>query len=197
MRLRLILAPLLLLPLLGVWTHSCPGQEPGTPEMKPVLLVMDVQNTWLPLMAEEDRNAAPQKINEAISLFREFGYPVIRVYHSHPERGPELDTEPFEFLDSIAITDSDRRIVKAHASAFTKTELEQVLMEGGHNTVFLCGLSATGCVLATYFGALEREFMVLMVEETLLSNDASHTKVIEDICYSVTLEELKKAFEEE
>ena len=186
---------MILLPVLAMWTPPGVAQEQEMPEIKPVLLVMDVQNTWLPRMAEEDRNSAPQRINDVIALFRELGHPVIRVYHSHPERGPEPDTEPFEFLDSIAVTDDDLRIVKAQPSAFTETELEQVLAERDRNTVFLCGLSATGCVLATYFGALERDFMVLMVQEALLSHNASYTDVIEDICYSMTIEKLRETLE--
>jgi nicotinamidase-related amidase len=161
-------------------------------EIKPVLLVMDVQNTWMPNMAEEDRASAPAKINECIAMFREYGHPVIRVYHMDPKRGPEPGTEAFEFHESIAVTDSDQKVVKAHPSAFTKTELEQDLRASDRNVVFLCGLSATGCVLATYFGAMDREFIALMVQEALLSGDASHTDVIEDICYSVSLEELKQ-----
>jgi nicotinamidase-related amidase len=85
--------------------------------------------------------------------------------------------------------------VKAFPSAFTKTELEQMLHEEDRNTVFLCGLSATGCVLATYFGAMEREFRVLMVEDALLSGDASYTDVIEEITYSVTMEEMRDILE--
>jgi nicotinamidase-related amidase len=164
-------------------------------ELKPVLLVMDVQNIWMPDMADVDKSTAPQMINELIALFREFGHPVIRVYHSDPKRGPEPGTEPFEFPASIAVTDDDPKIVKAHASAFTKTELEQVLENGGQNIVFICGLSATGCALATYFGAMDREYMAVMVEGTLLSGDASYTKVIEDICASMTIEEVRETLE--
>jgi len=171
------------------------GEERERIELKPVLIVIDVQNVWMPHMAEEDRNSAPEKINESIALFREFGHPVIRIYHSDPTRGPEPNTKPFEFPDSIAITDDDAEIVKSEASAFTKTDLERVLRESGRNTVFLCGLSATGCVLATYFGAKDREFMVVMVEGALLSHDASYTKVIEDICSSMTIDEVKETLE--
>ena len=118
------------------------------------------------------------------------------MYHSDLKRGPEPNTEPFEFPASIATTDDDQKIVKNYASAFTKTNLEQILRENGYNTVFLCGLSATGCVLATYFGAMEREFIVLMVEGALLSHDASYTKMIEDICYSMTIDEVKETLED-
>lgn len=164
-------------------------------ETKPVLVVMDVQNIWMPYMAEADKEAAPAKINEAIALFREHGYPVILVYHSDDKRGPEPGTEDFEFTESIAIQKGDPRIVKAYPSAFTKTDLEQMLNDNERNTVFLCGLSATGCVLATYFGAMEREFTVLMVEDALLSQDASYTDVIEKICYSVTMDEMRDILE--
>jgi nicotinamidase-related amidase len=171
------------------------GDESEREEIRPVLVVMDVQNIWIPRMSEADRESAPQKINESIALFRKFGLPVIPVYHSDPQRGPEPGTEPFEFPSSIDIEDGDPRIVKAHPSAFTETNLESLLREGEHNTVVLCGLSAVGCVLATYFGAMDRGFTVLMVEDALLSHDASYTDVIEDICYSVTIEELEEILE--
>lgn len=185
----LILLALLLSPL------SSAGEEQQELDLRPALLVIDVQNIWLPRMAEEDRAAAPDRINETIALFRAHGYPVIRVYHSDPEQGPEPGTEPFEFPGWVAVTDDDPTIIKAHPSAFAKTDLEQVLKDRDRNIVFLCGLSATGCVLATYFGALERDFMVIMVKDALLSGDASQTDVIEDICYSMTIDEVKDTLE--
>jgi nicotinamidase-related amidase len=174
----------------------CTGEEKEKEELKPVLVVMDVQNIWMPMMADGDRETAPQEINESIALFREYGYPVIRVYHSSPEHGPEADTEEFEFLSSINVTADDQKVVKAFPSAFTKTELENTLRAEGNNVVFLCGLSATGCVLATYFGAMDRDFQVIMIKGALLSHDASYTRVIEDICHSMTLGEIKEAIDE-
>lgn len=183
--------------LLVAWampaTANAEAEE--APELRPVLIVMDVQNEWMPRMSEEERETAPASINAAIGLFREFGHPVIHVYHSDPERGPAQGTEAFEFLDSIEVAEGDLKVVKARASAFTETELEQTLREAGHDTIFLCGLSATGCVLATYFGATDRDFMALMIEGALLSGDASRTKVVEEICYSVTLEKLREILE--
>jgi nicotinamidase-related amidase len=167
-------------------------EEPEKVKIRPVLLVIDVQNAWWPMMDAGDRKAAPAKINEVIALFRELGHPVIGVYHTDPERGPEPGTDAFEFDESIAITGADRRIVKNHQSSFVKTELEKVLREGDCNVVFLCGLSATGCVLATYFGAMEREFTPVMVQGALISPDARHTKTIEEICISMPFADIKK-----
>lgn len=182
--------------LLTTWAHPRAEEERERMEIKPALLVIDIQNEWMPMMAEEDRASAPEKINEVIALFREYGHPVIRVYHTDPERGPEPGTEPFEFPDSFAVTDDDRKVVKNHPSSFTKTDLEEILRDGDRNVVFLCGLSATGCVLATYFGALDREFIPMMVDGALLSHNAEYTKMIMDICYSVTLEEVREALED-
>jgi nicotinamidase-related amidase len=182
--------------LLVIWALACVAEESESEEIKPVLLVIDVQNIWMPMMAEEDVASAPQKINESIALFRELGYPIIAVYHTDPERGPEPGTEPFEFDDSIAITDVDQKVIKNYPSSFVKTDLEEMLRENDRNVVFLCGLSATGCVLATYFGAMEREFTTLMVADALISPDAEHTKTVADICYSMTLEKVRETLEE-
>lgn len=197
MKYKKVMTVIVSVALLTAWGLQGTGEEQERAESKSVLVVMDVQNIWIPKMAKEDVKTAPEKINEAIALFREFGCPVIRVYHSSPQYGPAPDTEPFEFLDSIAIKDDDQKIVKNHASAFTKTDLEKMLRKDGYDTVFLCGLSATGCVLATYFGAMDRGFKVAMIEGALLSHDASYTKVIEDICRSMTIEELKKSSKEQ
>ena len=121
---------------------------------------------------------------------------MIRVYHSDPKRGPEPGTEAFEFPDSIAVLDSDAKVVKAHPSSFQDTGLEQMLTDGERNVVILCGLSAVGCVLATYFGAMERDFTVLMVKEALLSHNAEYTDMVENICYSMSLEDLKEMLED-
>ena len=161
-------------------------------ELSPVLLVMDVQNLWLPMMDKEDRDTALEKINEIIAVFRENSHPVIRVYHFEPGYGPEPGTEQFEYPASIDVSDDDLMIVKNYASAFTKTDLEDILRKKGNNAVFLCGLSATGCVLATYYGSLEREFLTVMVEGTLLSQKAEYTKVIEKITRSATIEKVKE-----
>ncbi len=168
------------------------GETGEKEELSPVLLVMDVQNLWLPMMDKEDRDTAPAKINELIAVFRDSGHPVIRVYHSEPGYGPEPGTEQFEYPETVDIRDDDIMIVKNYGSAFQKTDLEDILRKNGNNAVFLCGLSATGCVLATYYGSLEREFLTVMVEGTLLSQKAEYTKVIEKITRSATIEKVRE-----
>ncbi len=154
--------------------------------MKPALLVIDVQNAFLPYMSDGDRKIAFFVINFAIDLFRGHGLPVYRVYHTDPARGgPPPDSEAFAFDPAIKITPDDPQIIKNHPNAFKGTQLEKLLREAGRDTVFLCGLSSTGCVLATYFGAKDRDFKAFLVKDALLGPNAAHTDCIEDICDSV------------
>lgn len=164
-------------------------------EMKPALLVIDIQNQYLEYMDDDDRDMAMYMINAAIALFREHDLPVIRVYHTDPKYGPEAGTDEFAFPESVVIEESDPEIVKNFPSAFTKTELEKLLKEKECNTLYLCGLSAVGCVLATYHGAMEREFDVFMVKNALLSHKEEYTDMIEDITGAVSYTVLKAMLE--
>jgi nicotinamidase-related amidase len=160
------------------------GEAPPL-EGKPALIVMDTQNAYLPYMDDDDIETAVRMINATIELFRERGLPVIRVYHTDPERGPLPDTEAFQFPDSIEIHDDDRMVVKNRPSAFVGTDLDEMLSGLGCDTVFLCGLSATGCVLATYFDAIGRDYRTFMVKNGLISHDGALTASVEQMTNAV------------
>ena len=165
--------------------------SPAGAGMKPALIVIDVQNEFLPYMSELDVKRAPNMINGAIWMFRQRGLPVIRVYHTDPKWGPAPDSPGFQFMPSITVLEDDPKVVKNYPSAFKKTELEKLLRDQGINTLFLCGLSSTGCVLATYHGAQDLDFDVFMVKDGLIGPDPGHTNVIEEICESVTFKALQ------
>lgn len=154
-------------------------------EGKPALIVIDTQNAYMPYMAEKDVEPAVRMINATIEMFRERGLPVIRVYHTDPERGPEPGTEPFQFPDTIRINDDDPMVVKTRPSGFVSTDLDQILKDLGCDTVFLCGLSATGCALATYFDAVGRDYRTFMVKNGLISHDSELTDSVEEITRAV------------
>lgn len=183
---------LLVLGFLAIGAVGVCAQEGQGKKINPALLVIDVQNIWLPYMSKEDQEAVFGNINELIALFRERGLPVIRVYHSQIGQGPEPGTEPFEFPAAINIKDDDPKVIKNYPSSFMKTDLEKILRDKGLNCVFLCGLSATGCVLATHFGAMEREFETVMVAGAVLSPKVEHTKAIEESQYAMSIEKVKE-----
>jgi nicotinamidase-related amidase len=163
--------------------------------MKPALLVIDVQNAFLPYMAEEHRKIAPLIINLAIDLFRERGLPVFTIYHTDPLRGPSPDSEGFAFDPAVKTAANDIQIVKNTPNSFHRTALEKLLRDAGCDTVFLCGLSSTGCVLASYFGAKDLDFKTFLIKDALLGPRVAYTDCVEDICDSVNINVLQSILE--
>ncbi len=174
---------------------SAVGIDPPKVVIKPALLVIDIQNAYLPLMSEQDRKFSLEMINYAIGLFRESGFPVIRIYHTDLKAGPEPGSEGFEFPKTAAVRSDDLMIIKNYPNAFMKTGLDKMLRDKGINTLFICGLSATGCALATFFGAWDHEYEVFMIKDALLSHDAALTKAVQEICDTVNLSALKLLLE--
>jgi nicotinamidase-related amidase len=172
--------------LLAVLFLSCGKQQPEqttvpAASFRPALLVVDIQNEYLPVMDQRDVKPGMEAINAVIGMFHKYRFPVIRVHHSEIGQGPMPGTEAFEFPKTVPVTAEDQQIVKHYPSAFTKTSLDSVLKARGCNAVYVCGLSAVGCVLATYFGAMDRGYDTYMVRQAIISHNADYTNVIRDI----------------
>ncbi len=182
-----VLAALVLIP--GV--AAAEGDSSPTAKGKPALVVMDIQNAYLPMMDDEGKERALKYVNYAIAAFRERGLPIIVVQHTDPARGPAPGTEGFEFAEEIQLADDDIRVVKNHPSAFVETELEQILRREGCDTAFLVGLSAVGCVLRTYFDSERLGFRTFMIEGALLSHDTGLTHSVEEITGAVRIGNLE------
>lgn len=173
--------------ILGIMSLTTHSQTPATP-VKPALLVIDIQNAFLPGIPEADKNTAMANINYYISLFRSHGFPVILVYHHGEEYGVRPGTDQFEFPSSVLIKSDDPKIIKTYPDAFNKTDLDKVLKEQGCNVLFLTGLSAVGCVLATYIGANNHDYKVFMVKDAIMSHKTEYTNSIEEIFGAVSPE---------
>lgn len=150
--------------------------------VKPALLVIDIQNAYLESMANDNKEKALLGINNFIGYFRAKGFPIVHVYHEDVEYGygPKPGTEAFEFPKNIAVQPNDPKVIKHYGDAFNKTELDSILKAQGVNTVFLCGLSATGCVMHTYVGAWNHDYKAFLLKGVLLSGDHEYTKCIEN-----------------
>jgi nicotinamidase-related amidase len=134
-------------------------------------------------------------INMVIDLFRERKLPVFSIYHTDPSRGPSPDSQAFAYDPAIKITSDDVRIVKNFPNSFNHTQLERILHDAGCDTVFLCGLSSTGCVLATYYGAKDLGFKTFLIKDALLGPRVAYTDCIEDFCDSVNVNVLQSILE--
>ena len=182
---KIILLILLLLVISMAWLGAAETAKAVSAKVKPALLVIDIQNAYLPRMDEKDKKLGMEMINSYIELFRIKGFPVIRVYHSDLQRGPQPGSEEFEFPKTVSIKPDDPQIIKNYPNAFKKTELDKLLKAKGYNTLFLCGLSAVGCVISTYYGAKDLDYDVFMLKDALISHDAAKTKAVQEICNTI------------
>ncbi len=163
--------------------------------IKPALLVIDIQNVYLQMVPEREKEVALYYINGLIELFRKHGYPVIRIYHHDKESGPAPGTELFEFPASVLIKTDDPKIIKTYGDGFNKTDLDKVIKEQGSNTLFLCGLSAVGCVLATWIGAQNHDYKAFMVKDAIMSHNSDYTNNVEDMFDAVSYDVVKLILE--
>jgi nicotinamidase-related amidase len=163
--------------------------------LKPALLVIDIQNEWLgqskTLRASAEKRV--ENVNAAIRWFRDRSLPLAFIYHTDRKDGPTPGTRAFEFLDSIDVRTTDTRITKNFPNAFRKTELEAFLNKHGCDTVILSGLSATWCVMGTFFGAIDCDIAPFLLKGGVSSDSEEGVKFAEELCGTKTLHDIEKA----
>jgi len=191
-----ILSVLILIALFG--TGNCFSQDANVQKskrMKPALLVIDIQNAYLPMVPDREKEVGMYMINAMIDLFRKNGFPIIRVYHQDLVEGPKTDSEAFEFPTTVQIKPEDPRVIKHYGDGFNKTDLDIIIKEKGCNTVFMCGLSAVGCVLATYIGAKNHDVKAFLIKDAIMSHNSTYTDNIEEIFGAISYDVVKTMLE--
>jgi nicotinamidase-related amidase len=156
--------------------------------LKPALLIIDVQKKYLSMIPQRDKELAFFFINHLIALFRKNNFPIIRIYHSNEENDQGPGTDEFEYPDAIKIRDEDEQIIKTYSDSFNKTDLTNILKTRGCNTLFLCGLSAVGCVLATKIGAMNNDFKAFIVKDAIMSHNSEYTRNAEAMFNAVSFD---------
>jgi nicotinamidase-related amidase len=164
-------------------------------ELNPALLIIDVQNRYIPFIPQREKELAFFFINHLIELFRKHDFPIFRIYHHNEEKGPKPDTEEFEYPDSIKINSEDTQIIKTYSDSFNKTNLNVILKEKGINTLFLCGLSAVGCVLATKNGAQNNDYKAFIVKDAIMSHNSDYTKNVEAMFDAISYDAIELIIE--
>ena len=142
--------------------------------MNIALIIIDVQKAYIGHRKEEkEYNNTFEYINETAALFREAGRPVIIVRDIE-----EGDGEAYENVEELVVKDTDIEVLKTFSNSFWKTNLEEILKEKNVDFVVICGNAAEYCVLATYNGALERDFGAAMLQHGIF---AIHPESLMDI----------------
>jgi len=155
--------------------------------MKACLLVLDPQNDFFesgnPNLAEF-RRVIP-RINEALSLFRERGWPVVFVQHTSARKLP--GTRAWEIYSDFDCQPEDLRVSKKHKGAFEDTGLDLLLNSQDVDLIIICGFMSEHCVQATYKEALARDYRAAILEGGIASLDDRETERIMQSCIPISL----------
>lgn len=161
--------------------------------MKPVLLVIDVQNDSFNLnaTAQQTLNGAINLINLAIKLFKEKNYPVVAIQHVNEEQGMAPGNKGYDLPEQLAITPDDLHIQKRYGNAFNKTNLLAKLQHHNVDTVIITGFCAEICVLSTYRGAEDVDLNPILLRGAIASGNLDNLNFVESIHNIVTYDCLK------
>jgi nicotinamidase-related amidase len=162
--------------------------------MKPALLVIDLQKKFFEIgeMYSKSLKLAIEYINEAITVFREKGFPIIFIQHKDENEGLIPGNEEFEVHESIKLEPQDLRIVKTYGNSFTKTRLTEKLRQLGVDTVIITGFCAEECVLSTYVGAEDNDFTPIILRSAIASGKPNRVKFVEEISNLISIGALMK-----
>ncbi|MBS4539270.1 isochorismatase family protein [Clostridium sp. D2Q-11] len=133
--------------------------------MNMALLIIDVQKAFIgDRKGEKEYINTFEYINETARLFRKSDKPVIIV--RDVEAGND---ENFQNVEELIVKDTDIEVQKVFSNSFWKTNLEEVLKEREIDFIVLCGNAAEHCILATFNGAIEREFGAAMLQHGIFA----------------------------
>jgi nicotinamidase-related amidase len=164
----------------------------GRIDMKPALLVIDMQKDFLKKDNKSIYADAVEYINAAIQLFREKGLPIVCVQHMNEKENFVPGVEGFDVLDSLNILPADVHIHKTYGNAFNKTPLLEQLEKLNIDTVIVTGYCAEYCVLSTYRGAMDLDLTPIILRGALASETPENIRFVESISDIISYRALKK-----
>lgn len=129
-------------------------------------------------------------VNEAIRCFRSEGLPIVYLTYDGPMHGTSvLDSDCF--ADGLTPPVSgDPVISKGGMNAFCDSSLDDTLRELGCRSVIVAGMVSHCCVLATYFGAIDRGYSAFILKGGISATDPENTAAVERICRTISVEDL-------
>jgi nicotinamidase-related amidase len=122
------------------------------------LLVIDVQNVYVRDLdlTTIDGLQLVDRLVQVIVQARAAGLPVVYIQH----RDPRFSSGSWELAipEAIAPREGDPVVWKSYGDAFRATELQATLVRLGTRRLLVSGLSTSGCVDATVFGAIQHKY---------------------------------------
>ncbi len=156
---------------------------------KRALMVIDVQRVYMEPepMLTSDGDDLISKCRGLIDRARGAGVPVVYVQHlrdDQPDDPGLIGVHP-----DLASQAGELVVQKRFGSAFFKTDLEKILADLGAETLYVCGLTAFGCVNATMMCAVCKGY------DTVVVQDAHGSRAFPDSSAADVIEHLNRAWE--
>jgi maleamate amidohydrolase len=156
--------------------------------IRPLLLVIDMQNDFLGQWPAAGRESLLRSTTELVLSFRSHGYPVVWVRQQFEadlsDAFREMQakrisitikgTPGCEIAPQLPVAEDERVIVKKRYSAFFRTELEDVLAELRPDTLILAGINTHACIRTTAIDAYQRDWPVIIASDCVGSWDEEH-----------------------
>ena len=160
--------------------------------MKPVILLIDLQNDFLKSNSLEP--ASGQVVHSATQLLngaRLLSVPVVHVWttvkQEDDQRMPHWKqmqkwacvegTQGHAAPESLSPLESEKIIHKTFFSAFSDSSLDQILQVLEADTLLLAGVHLHACIRMTALDAYQRGFRVQIIEDAVASDDPLHAAI--------------------
>lgn len=160
--------------------------------MKLALMVIDMQAAFYEGSSKTSMDSAVEYINAALDLFREKKLPILWVQDSDDFKPGEPG---FEIITALNPEENEIRIVKNYGNTFNKTDCAEILKNLNVDTIILTGYCAEYCVLSSYRGAQDLDFVPIIFRGALASGKKENIDFVESISDVASYGVLKKLLE--
>lgn len=168
----------------------------GIKYMNPGLMIIDMQKEYFKGAAKESMIAASEYINEVLGYFRNKELPILWIQDIDKGGGVVPNTVGFEIIELLNKEKDDVIIRKEYGNSFNKTECEKFLKEKSVDVVFITGYCAENCVLSTYRGALDLDFIPVIVKNGIASGNEENLAFVEKISDTISYNIIGKILED-
>jgi nicotinamidase-related amidase len=151
------------------------------------LLIIDMQEAFIGSKRNSNLfQPTMDTINEAISVFRQLDKPIFIIRDLSEGSSSDFDTIP-----EVMVSSEDHEIIKYHNNSFWNTTLDDILKQKNIKSIIISGNAAEYCIIATYFGALERGYHVSLLENGIFAETAFGLEVLHATKPMISLSTIK------
>jgi nicotinamidase-related amidase len=163
-------------------------------DRKLALVIVDVQKKFIvnarDSTLESARVHTPEML-KVIDMFRDAGRPVIWILYDSKTVLEGVTEETMELLDGFEIKDTDIVVKKYHMNSFNNTALSDIIHAHDCDAALIMGMFAQYCVMATYWGAFDKDVSPYLMQDCLISTDDDYCEHAFAMCKVYSMDELE------